>query len=68
MNLYEQSKSSLFSLIKQTGQVGLGLIAILLLTKGNPSPLVLGGTVITGIGYVAYTEQKRLTKNHDNSK
>lgn len=67
MNLYEESKASLLSLVKQTSQVGLGLIAVLLLTKGNPSPLVLGGTVVTGIAYVACTEERRLTNEKKKS-
>lgn len=59
MNLYEESKANLFSLFKQTRNVGLGLIAILLLTKGNPSPLVLGGTFVSGVIYIACAEEKR---------
>lgn len=68
MNLYEESKANLLSLVKQTSHVGLGLITVLLLTKGNPSPLVLEGTFVSGVVYVACAEERRLTnrrKNHE---
>lgn len=66
-SLYEVSKSNLSSLIKQTAQVGLGFAGVLLLTGGNPSPLILGGSVLSGIAFVAYSQEKRLTKdrNHE---
>ena len=64
-SLYKESKSSLSSLIKQTIQVGAGLTVILLLTGRNPSPFVLGGTVVAGICFVAYSEEKRLTKSRN---
>lgn len=62
-SIYEESKSNLLSLIKQTAQIGLGFVGILLLTGRNPSPLILGGSVLGGIVFVAYSEGKRL--NHE---
>jgi len=65
-SLYEESKSSLSSLVKQMAQVGLGFAGVLLLTGGNPSPLILGSSVLGGIAFVAYSEEKRLTKDREN--
>jgi len=58
-NLYDESKEDLKSLVKQIIQVGIGLIGVLLVTGGKPSPLILGSSVLGGVTFVAYSEIKR---------
>jgi uncharacterized protein YjbI with pentapeptide repeats len=62
ISLYEEAKAGLNSLVKQTAQVGAGLLGMLLLTGGNPPALTVGLSVIGGIAFVAWSEEKRLTK------
>jgi|GEM_PF-1780788 len=62
ISLYEEAESGLNSLVKQTAQVGAGLLGMLLLTGGNPPALTVGLSVIGGIAFVAWSEEKRLTK------
>ena len=62
ISLYEEAEAGLNSLVKQTAQVGAGLLGMLLLTGGNPPALTVGLSVIGGIAFVAWSEEKRLTK------
>ncbi|TAE88229.1 MAG: hypothetical protein EAZ81_13610, partial [Verrucomicrobia bacterium] len=62
ISLYEEAEAGLNSLVKQTAQVGVGLLGILLLTGGSPPALTVGLSVVGGIAFVAWSEEKRLTK------
>jgi len=62
ISLYEEAEAGLNSLVKQTAQVGAGLLVMLLLTGGNPPALTVGLSVVGGIAFVAWSEEKRLTK------
>ena len=62
ISLYKEAEAGLNSLVKQTAQVGAGLLGMLLLTGGNPPALTVGLSVIGGIAFVAWSEEKRLTK------
>lgn len=62
ISLYDEAEAGLNSLVKQTAQVGAGLLGMLLLTGGNPPALTVGLSVIGGIAFVAWSEEKRLTK------
>lgn len=62
ISLYEESQAGLNSLVKQTAQVGAGLLGMLLLTGGNPPALTVGLSVVGGIAFVAWSEEQRLTK------
>ena len=53
---YQESKSNLQSLVKQTCQVGLGFTVMLLVTAGRPSAFGLSVTVGLGIAFVAWSE------------
>ena len=61
ISLYEEAEAGLNSLVKQTAQVGVGLLGMLLLTGGNPPALTVGLSVVGGIAFVAWSEEKRLT-------
>jgi hypothetical protein len=62
ISLYKEAEAGLNSLVKQTAQVGGGLLMMLLLTGGNPPVFTLGLSVVVGIAFVAWSEEKRLTK------
>ena len=62
ISLYKEAEAGLNSLVKQTAQVGAGLLGMLLLTGGNPPALTVGLSVVGGIAFVAWSEEKRLTK------
>jgi Pentapeptide repeats (8 copies) len=62
ISLYAEAEAGLTSLVKQTAQVGVGLLGMLLLTGGNPPALTVGLSVVGGIAFVAWREEKRLTK------
>ncbi len=62
ISLYEEAEAGLNSLVRQTAQVGVGLFGMLLLTGGNPPALTVGLSVVGGIAFVAWSEEKRLTK------
>ena len=62
ISLYDEAEAGLTSLVKQTAQVGAGLLGILLLTGGSPPALTVGLSVVGGIAFVASSEEKRLTK------
>ena len=60
ISLYQQAKSGLSSLVKETAQVFLGFVIMLLLTGGNPSGFIIALTVGLGISFVAWSEVKRV--------
>jgi hypothetical protein len=60
MRLSQEALAGLSSLVKQTALVSMGLIIMLLLTSGSPPGLCIALFVCLGIGFVAYSEQKRL--------
>ena len=62
ISLYDEAEAGLNSLVRQTAQVGAGLLGMLLLTGGNPPALTVGLSVVGGIAFVAWSEEKRLTK------
>ncbi len=62
ISLYEEAEAGLKSLVRQTAQVGAGLLGMLLLTGGSPPALTVGLSVVGGIAFVAWSEEKRLTK------
>lgn len=62
ISLCQEAKTSLNSLVKQTAQVGVGFLVMLLLTCGKPSAFAVALTCITGVGFVAWSEEKRLTQ------
>jgi uncharacterized protein YjbI with pentapeptide repeats len=62
ISLYKEAETGLNSLVKQTPQVGVGLLGMLLLTGGNPPALTVALSVVGGIAFVAWSEEKRLTK------
>ena len=59
ITLYKQAKAGLKSLCIQTFQVSLGLIAMLVLTGGNPPGWMVSTSFFLGIGFVAWSENKR---------
>lgn len=61
VSLYKEAKEGFISLLKQTVYVSVGFSVVLLLTRGNPSVLVLSITFVVGIGFVAWCEKQRLT-------
>jgi hypothetical protein len=68
ISLYQEAKAGLNSLVQQTAQVGVGFLVMLLLTGGNPPAFTVGLSVIAGIGFVAWSEEKRRTKRRLTSK
>jgi len=60
---YQEAKSNLQSLVKQTCQVGLGFAVMLLVTGGRPSAFGVSVTVCLGIAFVAWNEIKHLSLN-----
>lgn len=61
LELYQKAKDSFISLIKQTAYGFIVFFAMLLLTRGNPSSLVIRITFVANVVLVAYCEKKRLT-------
>ncbi|MEH2087177.1 hypothetical protein [Nostoc sp.] len=55
-------RDRLSSLVKQTTQVGIGFLVMLLLTGGRPPALVVNLTASLSIVFVAYSEARRLAK------
>lgn len=60
VSLYDEAKAGLSSLFKQTAQVFVGFVVMLLLTGGNPPAFVVALSVILGIGFVAWSEKNRI--------
>jgi uncharacterized protein YjbI with pentapeptide repeats len=61
-SLYDEARTGLTSLIKQTVQIFVGWLVMLLLTGGNPSAFVVASSFCLGVGFVAWSEKERLTK------
>jgi hypothetical protein len=62
ISLYKEAKTGLDSLLQQTGQIGVCLLIILVITAGNPPLFTVILSVILGICFIAQKEEKRLTK------
>jgi hypothetical protein len=60
LNLYEEAKGGLFSLIQQTAAVFLGFVLMLLVTGGAPSGFVIALSFCLGTAFVSWSEQKRV--------
>ena len=61
VSLYDEAKASFVSLIKQTSLVFLGILIMFLMTGGNPPGSVVVMSFVLGIGFVAWSENKRLS-------
>ncbi len=61
ISLYDEAKASFVSLIKQTSLVFLGVLIMLLITGGNPPGSVVVMSFVLGMGFVAWSENKRLS-------
>ncbi len=61
ISLYDEAKASFVSLIKQTSLVFLGVLIMLLITGGNPAGSVVVISFVLGMGFVAWSENKRLS-------
>ncbi len=62
MKIY-QMKNKLAPLIKQIATVGLGFLVILLLNGGRPLGLIVGLSVVLGIAFVVWSENKQINKH-----
>lgn len=62
ISLYDEAKAGLDSLVKQTAQVFVGLLVMLLVTGGKPPAFVVSLSFCLGVGFVAWSEKKRLTQ------
>jgi hypothetical protein len=62
ISLYQEAKAGFNSLVKQTAQVSVGFLVMLLLTAGKPSAFAVALSCVAGIGFVAWSEKKRLTQ------
>lgn len=60
LNLYEEAKAGLFSLIQQTVAVFMGFVLMLLVTGGAPPSFVIALSFCLGTAFVAWSEQKRV--------
>ncbi|MBN3958668.1 hypothetical protein [Nostoc sp. NMS8] len=58
----KSSICSLSSLVKQTAQVGIGFLVMLLVTGGRPPAFLVNLTASSSIVFVAYSEARRLAK------
>lgn len=65
ISLYDEAKAGLDSLVKQTAQVFVGLLVMLLVTGGKPPAFVVSLSFFLGVGFVAWSEKKRLTDFED---
>lgn len=61
LNLYEEAKAALFSLIQQTVSIFIGFLLILLVTGGTPPGFVIALSFCLGTAFVSWSEQKRVT-------
>lgn len=61
ISLYQEAKTGLNSLVKQTVQVGAGFLVMLLVTGGKPPAYTVALSCVAGIAFVAWSEEKRLT-------
>lgn len=60
LNLYEEAKAGLFSLVQQTVAVFIGFVLMLLVAGGAPSSFVIALSFCLGTAFVAWSEQKRV--------
>lgn len=58
MKIY-QMKNKLAPLLKQIATVGFGFLVMLLITGGRASVFMVGLSVVLGIGFVVWHENKR---------
>ncbi|MGK7876595.1 MAG: pentapeptide repeat-containing protein [Xenococcaceae cyanobacterium] len=65
ISLYQEVKTGLSSLVKQTAQVFVGLVVMLLLTGGNPPGFIVALSFCLGVGFVAWSEKKRLEESKE---
>ncbi|MEM7592041.1 MAG: pentapeptide repeat-containing protein [Cyanobacteria bacterium P01_A01_bin.83] len=68
ITLHLQAKAGLKSLFVQTAQVSLGLIILLVATRGNPPRWLVYAGFFFGVGFVAWSENKRQSKFEDQIK
>lgn len=59
ISLYEQAKAGLRSLFVQTAEVSIGLIIMLVVTGGNPPGWLVSIGFFLGVGFIAWSENKR---------
>ncbi|NHC37690.1 pentapeptide repeat-containing protein [Scytonema millei] len=65
MSLYNEAKAGLSSLVKQTATVFLGLLVLLIVTSGSPPASIMGLLVLVGVGFVSWTEKRRLIESEE---
>ncbi|QSJ18246.1 pentapeptide repeat-containing protein [Nostoc sp. UHCC 0702] len=68
ISLYQEAKAGLNSLFKQTAQVGVGFLVMLLLTGGKPPAFTVALSCVLGIGFVAWSEEKRISQQRVTNK
>ena len=68
ITLYQQAKAGLKSLFVQTAQVSIGLIIMLVVTGGNPPGWLVSTSFFFGVGFVAWSENKRQSKFKNQNK
>ncbi|MDZ8262951.1 hypothetical protein [Nostoc sp. ChiQUE01b] len=59
MKIY-QMKNKLAPLLKQIATVGLGFLVMLLITGGRALGFIVGLSVVLGISFVVWSENKRI--------
>jgi hypothetical protein len=65
LSLYDEAKAGFSSLLRQTTVVFVSFVVILLLTGGAPSSFAIALSFCSGIAFVAWSEQRRVTKLRD---
>jgi hypothetical protein len=65
LSLYDEAKAGFSSLLRQTTVVFVSFVVILLLTGGAPSSFAIALSFCSGIAFVAWGEQRRITKLRD---
>jgi hypothetical protein len=65
LSLYDEAKAGFSSLLRQTTVVFVSFVVILLLTGGAPSSFAIALSFCSGIAFVAWSEQRRITKLRD---
>jgi hypothetical protein len=62
ITLYEEAKAGLVSLVQQTATVFISFVVMLLVTGGAPSGFIVALSFCLGTAFVAWSEQRRITK------
>lgn len=62
VNLYEEAKASLNSVIEQIATIFIGFVVLLFITGGAPSNFVVALSFCLGTAFVAWSEQNRIEK------